>query len=115
MATLIIDPGVPTTDPFYAIYPKTVSFILGRYKPTTQDPIWAVLQTLYEDMPSRFVLISGIHQNDENDTLHFSIRVMLGYCDYTLHFYGYWKSVFQCTHVECMGPNFPPVRIVSFR
>lgn len=113
---LQIDTDVSSSDPFYPLYTSIVTHIITRVKPVKQDVLWPVIQTLFDDTPTRFTLISGLHQNDEHDRLHLSVKVQLNYSYLTLHMYGYWKTVFQCTDVTYLGHNMPaPAPLVDFR
>lgn len=100
---------IPSQDIFRPTLLRSLDTAMLKLRPATRDRSWAMLQTIYTDTPTRFTIVSSIHQNDPADRLHFSVMVNVPYATFTLHFYGYWKTWFQITDVSMseMGVNVP--------
>lgn len=86
---------------------------MTKLKPSKKTPMWLMLQTLYTENPSKFVIISSVHQNDAKDRLHYSLRVELNWGQVTIHVYGFWKSCFHITDTSVMFDE-NVVEIVEF-
>lgn len=106
--------NVPEYDPFRATLLKNLEVLMLRLRPNKRDVFWATLQTLYADAPSRFTIISSLHQNDSSDRLHYSVAVNLIWGSATFHVYGYWKTMFQITDVTIADNTSDVVATVSF-
>lgn len=106
--------NVPESDPFRATLLKNLDVLMLRLRPADRNLCWAALQTLYADSPSRFVIISSLHQNNADDRLHYSVAVTLTWGTLTFHVYGYWKTLFQITDVTLADNTAEIVTAVSF-
>jgi hypothetical protein len=61
---------------------------------------WVFYQTLFQDSPKRFYLISPLHQNGPEDRLHISVGCHTSHFHVTFHVYGYLKNGFQITEIQ---------------
>lgn len=84
-------------DVFAHTYPRTIETVFKSLPPKTKTPVFSLLQALYSENPGRFRVISGIHQNSAEDTLHLSLAIECDRCSYTVHVYGFWKNYFRVT------------------
>lgn len=105
---------VPDGDPFRGTLLKNLEVLMLKLRPNRRDLLWVTLQTLYADSPSRFTIISSLHQNDVSDRLHYSVAVCLSWGMLTFHVYGYWKTLFQITDVTIADNTNEVVTSVCF-
>lgn len=92
--------SVPLSDPFRETLVRNLAVLMTRLRPAQKTMLWTSLQSLYCDSPSRFTIISSIHQNDPTDRLHYSVAVNHVWGSQTFHVYGWWKTQFQITDVS---------------
>lgn len=112
--TAAFGPNVPESDPFRTTLLKNLDVLMLRLRPNARNAFWATLQTLYTDTPTRFTIISSLHQNDSTDRLHYSVAVNLTWGSLTFHVYGYWKTMFQITDVTIADNTSDVIAAVSF-
>jgi hypothetical protein len=98
-------PPARPSDIFAHAYPSIVEAVFKTLRPRATTPTFDLLRSLYASDPSRFRIISGIHQNTATDRLHVSLVVDCNPSSYTLHVYGYWKSYFRVTDVTIKGTH----------
>lgn len=97
------------------IYERCISNTMTVLYPSTSLYHFRLLQTIYKDAPSRFAVMSGLHQNGEADVLHFSVKVQLeGSFIMALHFNGFYKTFFNVTTITIMEKG-EQVVIADFR
>ena len=87
-------------DVFAPFYSSWMDKAFSVFKPTTFSDVFPIIQYQYRQTPDKFKVISPLHQNDENDKLHFSVELSLPYLSYRFHIYGYYKNVFIIQRVE---------------
>jgi len=74
------------------------SQLLSRFMPASRADSkykdnWIIIQALYASSPERFVVTCGIHQNNTNDKLHFSINLKMNkHISVPFHFNGYMTA-----------------------
>jgi len=96
------------------VYERCISNTMTVLYPSTSLYQFRLLQTIYKDAPSRFSVMSGLHQNGEGDVLHFSVKVQLDSCIMALHFNGFYKTFFNVTTITIMEKGEQTV-IADFR
>lgn len=84
-------------DPFALCYSRWID-TLTKFRPLSCSDVWPLLVTFYRQDPTCFKLISCLHQNDEDDKLHFSLEYSGSFCSYRIHVYGFYKNDFIMTH-----------------
>jgi hypothetical protein len=82
-----------------AMYERSIKNCLTNLCPSKSTYLFRTVQTLYKDNPKRFYIVSGLHQNDENDVMHYSIKIQLEHCSMLLHFNGYYKTFFVIRNI----------------
>ena len=76
-------------------YERSIKNVMTMLNPSKSGYLFRTIQALYKETPGRFSIHSGLHQNDETDVLHYSIRVQLEHsCCMLLHFNGFFKNMF---------------------
>jgi hypothetical protein len=113
-STALVSQGVPSHDIFIQHVIKNLDIVMKKLRPSKADKTWTLLQTLYTDNPSRFIIISSIHQNSETDRLHYSVAINLNWACWTLHVYGYWKNFFNTTDITIAENDGVITGCVSF-
>lgn len=95
-------------------YPRIIETAFTKLKPKQINPVFDMLQSIFADNPSRFKIISGIHQNSPTDQLHLSVVVQLQWRSYTIHLYGYVRNLFLLTHITMMEQDRSVQTIAEF-
>ena len=95
-------------------------FAMTRLKCASQEEFqrFLIYKILYESAPATFQITCGIHQNNPQDQLHFSVRV--GAPSYkssiTLHFYGYiaGNGMFSLSHLTASHAGGDAFTVCNF-
>jgi hypothetical protein len=75
--------------------------------PTERTLAYSMIQTMFRTNPERFTIISGIHQNNKADPIHFSVQVEIGNGFHQrLHFNLYQVNTeMKCYSIEGFANN----------
>ena len=87
---------LPEKDLFpQSIYERSIKNVMTSLSPSKSSYMFRTIQALYKDNPSRFSIASGLHQNDDTDVLHYSVKIQLEHrYNILLHFNGFYKNFF---------------------
>ena len=97
------------------IYERCILNTMTILYPSSSLYYFGLIKTIYRDAPSRFSVMSGLHQNGEGDVLHFSVKVQMeGGGFMALHFNGYFKTFFNVTTITMREKGADSV-IADFR
>ena len=92
-------------DIFAPYYDNWMTVAFTKIKPSSWSDLFPLIQSHYRSSPEKFVVTSPLHQNDAEDTLHFSVEFKIPYSTYRFHIYGFYKNVFVITKITYMN-NF---------
>lgn len=92
-------PKQPRPDPFVGLYPQFLALAFGRLRANQYADVFPALVMMYQQNPSSFSVISNLHQNNKEDSLHFSIQIQNHWATYKVHIYGWWYNTFIITHM----------------
>lgn len=89
-----------TPDIFAHLYSKILRVTFSRLKPIEWDSAFPAIQLLYQADPTKFKIVSPLHQNNKDDPFHLSVELSDNFRSYRFHINGYFKTYFITTDIE---------------
>lgn len=84
--------SAPTGDIFAPYYQYWIQKAFTIQRAVSFDETFIHIQNLYINCPQHFVVLNGLHQNNKDDILHFSVEIKQKFMTIRLHFNGLWKA-----------------------